>query len=71
MQAYDVYPPSVDKAVQGGCKASATPADAAKGAKILGFMVVSIAQVEDILFGEAKVAEGASNLPDTHGMDSS
>lgn len=53
-----MYPPSLEKAVQGGCVAAASPAEAARGAKVVGFMVVSIAQVDDILFGEAKVAEG-------------
>jgi hypothetical protein len=53
-----VYPPSVEKAVAGGCVPAKSPTEAAKGASVLGFMVVSVAQVEDLLFGEARVADG-------------
>ncbi len=55
-----MYPPSAEKAAAGGCKLAATPAEAAKGASVLGLMVVNVAQVEDILFGQANVAEGES-----------
>jgi 3-hydroxyisobutyrate dehydrogenase-like beta-hydroxyacid dehydrogenase len=57
VQAYDVYPPSVDKAVAGGCVAAKTPAAAAEGAKTLGLMVVNVKQVEDVLLGEPRVAD--------------
>jgi 3-hydroxyisobutyrate dehydrogenase len=60
VQVYDVWAPSVEAAVAAGAKASPTPADAAQGAKILGLMVVNAVQVEDVLFGEGKVASGMS-----------
>lgn len=53
-----MWKPSLEKAVAGGCSPAATPAEAAKGVEILGLMVVNVKQVEDVLFGEAKVAEG-------------
>ena len=58
VRAYDVYPPSLEKAVAGGCKPCKTPADAVQGASLLGLMVVNVAQVEDLLFGEPGVAAG-------------
>ncbi|ORX34751.1 NAD binding domain of 6-phosphogluconate dehydrogenase-domain-containing protein [Kockovaella imperatae] len=57
VQAYDVWAPSLEKAVQGGCKGCGSPSEAAQGASILGLMVVNVGQVEDLLFGEPRVAE--------------
>ena len=65
MQAYDVYPPSVEKAVAGGCVAAKTPAEAAKGAKTLGLMVVNVKQVEDVLLGEPRVADSEISILST------
>lgn len=59
MQVYDVWAPSVESAVAAGATAAPTPADAARGAKILGLMVVNAVQVEDVLFGAGQVANGA------------
>ena len=59
VQAYDVYAPSLEKAVAGGCKPSPSPAEAAKGVSVLGLMVVNVMQVEELLF-QAGVAESES-----------
>lgn len=61
VQVYDVWAPSVEAAVAAGAKASPTPAEAAKGAQIIGLMVVNAVQVEDVLFGAGRVAEGMSH----------
>ena len=53
-----MYPPSIEKAVSAGCVAASSPAEAAKGARVLGLMVVNVSQVEDILFGPSQVANG-------------
>lgn len=58
VRAFDVYKPSLDKAVDQGAIRSDTPAAADEGVQILGLMVVNSAQVEDVLFGSGKVAEG-------------
>ncbi|WWC58105.1 uncharacterized protein I303_100640 [Kwoniella dejecticola CBS 10117] len=57
VKAYDVYKPSLESVVQKGAKGFDTPAEAAQGVQVLGLMVVNATQVEDVLFGEGKVAE--------------
>lgn len=58
VKAYDVYAPSLDKAVSAGAVRCETPAAAATDVQVLGLMVVNAVQVEDILFGVGRVAEG-------------
>ena len=60
VQVYDVWAPSVEAAVAAGAKAAPTPADAARGAKVIGLMVVNAVQVEDVLFGAGEVASSKS-----------
>jgi 3-hydroxyisobutyrate dehydrogenase-like beta-hydroxyacid dehydrogenase len=62
VQAFDVYPPSLDKAVKGGCVPCASPAETIKDASVLGLMVVNISQVEDLLFGQHQLASGKLSL---------
>jgi 3-hydroxyisobutyrate dehydrogenase-like beta-hydroxyacid dehydrogenase len=57
VKAYDVYAPSLDKAVSLGAVRCETPAAAASGVQVLALMVVNAAQVEDVLFGAGKVAD--------------
>jgi 3-hydroxyisobutyrate dehydrogenase-like beta-hydroxyacid dehydrogenase len=63
VKAYDVYAPSLDKAVSLGAVRCETPAAAASGVQVLALMVVNAAQVEDVLFGAGKVADGTSVQP--------
>ncbi len=44
--------------MQKGCVPCKTPAETVKGSSILGLMVVNVAQVEDVLLGDAQVAAG-------------
>ena len=57
MQVYDVYAPSVQKAVALGGVAKSTPAEVVSGADVVLLMVVNAAQVDDFLFKNG-AAEG-------------
>lgn len=62
---FDVYPPSIEKFVEGAAgenaSQAASPADAATSAQVLILMVQNAAQAEDVLFGSGKAA---ASLPD-------
>lgn len=57
VKAYDVYAPSLEKAVSAGAVRCGNPAEAATDVQVLGLMVVNAAQVEDALFGSGKVVD--------------
>lgn len=48
---YDAYPPSLEKFVKAGGKATSSLAEAATGTDVFVLMVVSGDQASDILFG--------------------
>lgn len=50
VSCYDIYPPSIEKLVQAGGKATTSPADAARAADMLVVMVVGPGQVSAVLF---------------------
>jgi 3-hydroxyisobutyrate dehydrogenase-like beta-hydroxyacid dehydrogenase len=60
---YDIYPPSVERFLKLGEKASRaqTPADAAVDAQVLVLMVQNAVQAEDVLFGSGKAADSLPN----------
>lgn len=59
VQVYDVYAPSVQKAVALGGVAKSTPAEVVEGADVVLLMVVNAAQVDDFLF-KGGAADGES-----------
>jgi 3-hydroxyisobutyrate dehydrogenase-like beta-hydroxyacid dehydrogenase len=60
---YDIYPPSVERFLKCGRKASGaqTPADAAIDAQVLILMVQNASQADDVLFGSGKAADSLPN----------
>lgn len=56
--AFDVWAPSLEGAVKAGAQPAKSPADAARGVRVLALMPVNKDQVEDVLFGSGGVAEG-------------
>ncbi|WVR03631.1 hypothetical protein IAU60_000624 [Kwoniella sp. DSM 27419] len=57
VKAFDVYPPSLDAVVKKGATRAGSPTEAAEGIQVLSLMVVNAQQVEDLLFGEGRIAE--------------
>ena len=53
---FDISPDAVARLVAAGGQGAASPAEAARGAKIVVSVVVNAAQTEDILFGQGGVA---------------
>src|SRR5262245_16487596 len=54
---YDVVASNRDRLVQDGARAAKNPAEAARGAPIVGCVVVNAAQTEQVLYGADGVAE--------------
>ncbi|WWC66852.1 uncharacterized protein I206_100759 [Kwoniella pini CBS 10737] len=57
VKVFDVYKPSLEKVIKKGAKGFNKPFEVAKDIQVLGLMVVNSIQVEDVLFGNGKVAE--------------
>jgi len=56
---FDIYQPLVDKLIEAGGKAAATPAETAKEADVLLIMVTSSAQVSSVLFDDTMFGAAA------------